>query len=428
MKSLKWLSQLKLRLSYGITGNQSIDPYSTFAMYGGGSIIYADKLGNALNTLTITNLANNSLKWEKTASWNVGVDFGFWNSRLTGTIDVYNKKTTDLLISRDLPGSAGFSTTYYNQGSLTNKGVEFSLNACIIDHKDWKWNVSGNIGVNKGKIGDLGMLPGQFGALGERVGYFGNSLGDHFGVGHVFLAGEAPGQFYGYVTDGIVQVDDVVEGKGIRYTKADGTEGYYKTVMGQTLKAGDVKFVDRNEDGVVDDKDKDIIGNPNPDFTYGIQTSLSWKSLTLKAAFNGVQGRDILNTGNRYINTPGMKSNNITSEAYQGMWTAENPSNLFPSANFEVQNMVMDRYVEDGSYFRCSDITLSYVLPKSLISKIGMKNMSVFASVKNAFILTDYSGYDPEVNSFAFDGLRPGVDMNSYPTPRSYIFGLNLTF
>ena len=428
MKSLKWLSQLKLRLSYGITGNQSIDPYSTFAMYGGGSIIYADKLGNALNTLTITNLANNSLKWEKTASWNVGVDFGFWNSRLTGTIDVYNKKTTDLLISRDLPGSAGFSTTYYNQGSLTNKGVEFSLNARIIDHKDWKWNVSGNIGVNKGKIGDLGMLPGQFGALGERVGYFGNSLGDHFGVGHVFLAGEAPGQFYGYVTDGIVQVDDVVEGKGIRYTKADGTEGYYKTAMGQTLKAGDVKFVDRNEDGVVDDKDKDIIGNPNPDFTYGIQTSLSWKSLTLKAAFNGVQGRDILNTGNRYINTPGMKSNNITSEAYQGMWTAENPSNLFPSANFEVQNMVMDRYVEDGSYFRCSDITLSYVLPKSLISKIGMKNMSVFASVKNAFIFTDYSGYDPEVNSFAFDGLRPGVDMNSYPTPRSYIFGLNLTF
>ena len=122
----------------------------------------------------------------------MGVDFGFWNSRLTGTIDVYNKKTTDLLISRDLPGSAGFSTTYYNQGSLTNKGVEFSLNACIIDHKDWKWNVSGNIGVNKGKIGDLGMLPGQFGALGERVGYFGNSLGDHFGVGHVFLAGEAP--------------------------------------------------------------------------------------------------------------------------------------------------------------------------------------------------------------------------------------------
>lgn len=431
MKDFKWLNQLKVRASYGVTGNQSIDPYSTFAMYGqdpSGNIIYADKNGNALNTMVITNLANNSLKWEKTASWNVGVDFGVFGSRLSGTLDFYQKKTTDLLIQRDLPGSAGFAKTYYNQGSLTNKGVEFSLNAHIIDHKDWKWDVSGNIGINRGEIGDLGMLPGQFGALGERVGYFGNSLGDHFGTGHVFLVGEAPGLFYGYVTDGIVQTSDVVEGKGVRYTKADGTEGYYKTFMKQTPKAGDVKYVDRNEDGVVDDNDKDIIGNPNPDFTYGLQTSLSWKALTLKASFNGVQGRDILNTGNRYVNTPGNKSNNITAKAFDNMWTPENPSNLFPSSTFEVQNMIMDRYVEDGSYFRCSDITLSYTLPKDLISKIGMKNLSVFASVKNAFIITDYSGYDPEVNSFAFDGLRPGVDMNSYPTPRSYIFGLNLTF
>ena len=431
MKDMEWLNQLKLRASYGVTGNQSIDPYSTFAMYGqdpSGNVIYADKNGNALNTMVVTNLANNSLKWEKTASWNLGIDFGIFGSRLSGTLDLYQKKTTDLLIQRDLPGSAGFSKTYYNQGSLTNKGVEFSLNAHIIDQKDWKWELSGNIGINKGEIGDLGMLPGQFGALGERVGYFGNSLGDHFGTGHVFLVGEAPGLFYGYVTDGIIQADDVVEGKGIRYTKADGTEGYYTTFMKQTQKAGDVKFVDKNGDGVVDDNDKDVIGNPNPDFTYGLQTSLSWKSLTLKAAFTGVQGRDILNTGNRYVNTPGSKSNNITAKAFNNMWTPENQSNLFPSSTFEVQNMIMDRYVEDGSYFRCSDITLSYTLPTNLISKIGMKNMSVFASVKNAFIITDYSGYDPEVNSFAFDGLRPGVDMNSYPTPRSYIFGLNLTF
>lgn len=110
------------------------------------------------------------------------------------------------------------------------------------------------------------------------------------------------------------------------------------------------------------------------------------------------------------------------------MWTPENKSNLYPSSNFIVQNMVMDRYVEDGSYLRCSDITLNYVLPKSWMNKIGFQNTSIFASVKNAFIITDYSGYDPEVNSFAFDGLRPGVDMNSYPTPRQFIFGLNVTF
>ena len=110
------------------------------------------------------------------------------------------------------------------------------------------------------------------------------------------------------------------------------------------------------------------------------------------------------------------------------MWTPENHSNLYPSSNFIVQNMVMDRYVEDASYLRCSDITLNYVLPSAWMKKIGFKNTSIFASIKNAFIITDYSGYDPEVNSFAFDGLRPGVDMSSYPTPRQFVFGLNVTF
>ena len=377
--------------------------------------------------MVVTNLSNSSLKWEKTSSWNVGLDFGLFNSRLSGTLDIYQKKTTDLLISRNLPGSAGFSSTYYNQGSLNNKGVEFSLNAQIIDSSSWKWSVSGNIGVNRNEISDLGLLPADFGCLGERVGYYGNSLGDHFGVGHIFLAGEAPGLFYGYVTQGIVQKEDITE-NGIKYIKQDGSVGYYQTVIKTTPVAGDVKYVDRNGDGVVDDNDRDIIGNPNPDFTYGFQTKVSWKSLSLSASFNGVQGRDILNVGNRYNNTPGTKSNNVTRKAFQNMWTDENPSNLYPKSTFVVQNMVMDRYVEDGSYLRCSDITLSYVLPAKWTNKIGIKNTSVYASVKNAFVITDYSGYDPEVNSFAFDGLRPGVDMNSYPTPRSFVFGLNLTF
>lgn len=427
LKSLSWINQLKLRLSYGVTGNQSINPYSTFSMYGSGDVIYATPTGSQLATMVVTNLSNNSLKWEKTTSWNIGLDFSLFDSRLTGTLDFYQKKTTDLLISRQLPGSAGFGATYYNQGSLNNKGVEFSLRSRIIDTPKWKWEVTGNIGVNKGKIEDLGLLPTNFGALGERIGYLGNSLGDHFGVGHIFLTGEAPGLFYGYMTDGIVQTEDVTP-EGIRFTNKDGSTGYYKTVNGVGANAGDVKFVDRNGDGVVDTNDLDIIGNPNPDFTYGLQTTLSYKGLTLSAAFNGVQGRDILNTGNRYSNTPGMRSGNLTSKAYNNMWTEENPSNRYPSSSFQVQNMVMDRYVEDGSYFRCSDITLNYTLPKTWVSKIGMSNASLFASVKNAFVLTNYSGYDPEVNSFAFDGLRPGVDMNSYPTPRSFIFGMNLTF
>ena len=427
MKDVEWLNQLKVRVSYGVTGNQSINPYSTFSMYGGGTYHYADGSGNQSATLTVTNLPNDGLTWEKTASWNAGFDFGIFRSRLSGTVDFYMKRTTDLLISRSLPGSAGFGSTYYNQGSLDNKGIEVSLTAQVIDSKDWQWSITGNIGKNKSKIADLGLLPSDFGCLGERVGYYGNSLGDHFGIGHVFLQGEAPGLFLGYVTQGIVQPEDITE-QGIKYIKDDGSVAYYSDVQGTIPVAGDVKFVDRNGDGKITMEDRDIIGNPNAGFTYGFQTSLSWKGLSLSASFNGVHDRDVINVNNRYINTPGTKAGTTSKAAFEGMWTTENHSNLYPSSTFVVQNMVMDRYVEDASYLRCSDITLKYTLPQAWMKKIGFQNASVFASAKNAFVITDYSGYDPEVNSFAFDGLRPGVDMNSYPTPRQYIFGLSVTF
>lgn len=430
LKDVSWLDQLKLRLSYGVTGNQSINPYSTFSLYGqdpSGDIIYADASGNALSTMVVTNLSNSSLKWEKTTSWNLGIDFAFLKSRLNGTVDIYHKKTSDLLISRTLPGSAGFKSTYYNQGGLENNGVEVSLNAQILAHKDWKWSVSGNIGFNKSEITDLGLDPSNFGCLGERVGFYGNSLGDHFGVGHIFLTGEAPGQFLGYKTQGIIQSDDITD-EGVRYTKADGTTGYYTTFNGAGQKAGDVKFVDMDGDGIINENDRTIIGDPNPDFTYGFSTKLSYKQLALSVSFNGVSGIDRFNTNNRYINTPGTKSRSLTKEAFHGMWSQSNPSNRYPGSTFEVGNYVMDRYIEDASYLRCSDITLSYSLPARWMKKIGFRYCSLSFSVKNAFIITDYSGYDPEVNSFAFDGLRPGVDMSSYPTPRSYIIGVNLTF
>lgn len=153
LKEVDWLNQLKVRVSYGVTGNQSIDPYSTFSMYGSdGNYHYGNGNGEQESVLQITNLPNDGLTWEKTASWNAGLDFSLLRSRLSGTFDFYVKRTNDLLISRSLPGSAGFGSTYYNQGSLDNKGVEFSLTAQVIDTKDWKWSITGNIGKNKSKI------------------------------------------------------------------------------------------------------------------------------------------------------------------------------------------------------------------------------------------------------------------------------------
>lgn len=429
MKDISWLNQLKVRVSYGVTGNQAIDPYATIPTYGQETkpVYYSDGTGKLLTTMIVTGMANDALKWEQTASWNFGVDFSFFKSRLSGTVDYYIKKTTDLLISKPMPGSIGFGNTYFNQGDMKNRGVEFSLNAQIIDMKDWKWSLSGNIGVNKSEIVNLGMLPSDWGCMGTRIGYEGASLGDHFGVANAFLQGEAPGLFWGYATQGIVQTEDITDA-GVKYIKSDGTEGTYKTFGGKNPSAGDVKFIDQNGDGKVDANDRTIIGDPNPDFTYGFQTRISWRDFSLSALFNGVQGRDVMNTGIRYTGTPGQKSNNIVREAFHNMWTPENPSNLYPSSNYVVEAVVMDRYVEDGSYLRCKDITLSYTLPKSWMKAIGFQNTMVYASVKNAFIITNYSGYDPEVNSFAFEGLRPGIDMNSYPNPRSFIFGLNVTF
>ena len=258
-----------------------------------------------------------------------------------------------------------------------------------------------------------------------RIGYYGNSIGDHFGVANIFLEGKAPGLFIGYRTQGVVQEGDVVDGK-IRFQKEDGTEGFYTSQY--STKVGDLKFVDLNGDGEINDKDRTIIGDPNPGFIYGFSTNLKYKNFALAAAFTGVQGRDILNTNNRYLSTPAINNGMLLKKAFQGRWTAENPNNLYPANTFVVNNYILDRYVEDASYLRCSDITLSYNFEEAWMKAIKFRSASVFFSVKNAFIITNYSGYDPEVNSFAFDGLRPGIDMRSYPNARSFVFGLNIGF
>lgn len=427
LKEVDWLDQLKLRVGYGVTGNQGIQPYATFSDYS-QVIDYATATGDRLLAMGVTNLQNNGLKWERTSSWNAGIDFAFLKSRLSGTIDVYQKKTTDLLISRNLPASSGFNSVMINQGSLLNKGIEISLNGDVIRNRNgWTWNVGGNIGFNKSSIEDLGFAPSDFGMLKGVRGYQGSTIGDQFGIANIFLVGEAPGLFFGYQTQGIIQTEDVVNGQ-VAYIAKDGSTKYYKSSVGNDLTPGSIKSVDLNEDGVVDENDKTILGNPNPDFTYGFQTSIEWKNLSLSASFNGVYGNDILNANNRAEMTPSKQSNNIRSQAFQNMWTPENPSNLYPTATSNIKNVVYDRYIEDGSYLRCSDITLNYVLPTTWMKKIGFQKTSLFASVKNAFVLTNYNGYDPEINSFAFDGLRPGVDMNAFPSMRSYVFGLNVTF
>ena len=362
------------------------------------------------------------MKWERTRSYNVGIDFSFFQYRLGGTIDLYSKTTNDLLIQKDLPPSTGYKSIVINQGSLRNKGVEITLNGDIVQTKNFTWKLSGNIAFNQPEILDFGLPEKEWGTGQYWKAYMGNSIGDHFGEANIFIAGRAPGLFYGYETDGIIQENDP----------------YLKEVTNtssiNTLKPGNLKFVDQNGDGVINEKDRVILGNPNAKFNYGFQTDFTWKDLTFSMTFNGVYGNDILNTNNRYFKLPSNSSSMVYKDSFYNMWRGDNPwigayaSNTIPSFSSVTPKVVIDEYIEDGSFLRCSDITLGYNLPKKIVSKIGFKSVGIYASVKNAFLITKYTGYDPEVNSFAFDGTRPGIDVSSYPHTRSYIFGLNVSF
>ena len=434
------VSQLKLRLGYGRTGSQSIAAYSTISTYGsvmsdGSGTVYqgSDAYGNLLSSLGVTNLANSDLKWETTSSLNFGVDFAFWNSRISGSFDIYQKTTSDLLISKQMPTSAGFKYLIVNQGNLRNRGLEFTLNADLIRTEDWTWSLGGNISVNDPKIIDLGLPSEQWGVNDDGSArmlkaYMGNSLGDHFGQVNLFAEGYAPGVFYGYQTDGVIQKSDM---------DASNPDAYCNKVKSSigTIAAGNWKFVDRNGDGVINELDKTIICNPNPKFTYGFQTSLRWQNLTFSMAFTGVAGKDIFNANARYYQFPSNSTSMVSRESFQNMWRDVNPwcgelttEATMSSANSVTPKVAFDQYVDDGSYLRCSDITLAYDFPKSWMARIKSTGLNIYCSVKNAFTVTNYKGYDPEVNTFAFDGTRPGIDLSSYPNSRTVILGLTLGF
>jgi hypothetical protein len=260
----------------------------------------------------------------------------------------------------------------------------------------------------------LGLPASAFGSLQNKIGYLGNAVADQFGVANIFLQGYAPGMFYGYKTAGIYQTKD-----NITITK---------DLSNSVPVPGDIKFVDQNGDNVINSSDLTIIGNPNPKFTYGIQPSFRYKQLSVSATFNGVYGNQIMNANLRYEATPSRQASNIRKAAFDQRWTVNNPGNAYSSSTYNLPSVVMDRFIEDGSFLRWSDLTIGYAFPATIIRKAGLQSLNLFASGKNLLLKTKYSGYDPEVNTFAFDGLRPGIDYFSYPNSRSFTVGVNVGF
>ena len=407
------LSDLKLRLGYGLTGSQAIDAYQTLARYGPTANLLSDAEGNGVTAFIPLNLANPNLIWETTAQTNVGVDFGLWNNRLSGTVDVYRKRTYNLLQEFKLGPSTGFQTFIANQGDLLNRGVEFSLSATVARTEKLRVSVNGNIAFNRNEIQSLGLPETQFGD-GTYSAFVGDNVsgGNFFKApANIFIEGRPAGLFYGYETDGIVN-------DAGRLSSAP-------DVQGRETQLGDVYFVDQDGDGNITEQDLTIIGDPNPKFNYGFGADVNYGAFSLNLLFTGVHGNDIAN-GNLARSAFAIGgTNNIRTEAYLDAWSPDNPDGAYPRVNYTPPGDFLDRFVEDGSFLRLSFASLSYALPSGTVGFLDAA--SIYVSGQNLLLFTDYSGFDPEVDSFSFDPGRRGLDWGSFPNQRSVTVGLNVT-
>jgi TonB-dependent starch-binding outer membrane protein SusC len=409
LKNSKLISNMKWRVGYGRSGNQAIAPYGTFARYG--QTFYVN--GNNVVTGSIPiNIQNNNLKWETTDQFNTGVDIGILDEKLTATIDAYYKKTYDLLQTFTLPTSAGFATVLKNIGTIENKGIELTLSYNVLRKDKANWTLGGNIAFNRNKILDLGLAESKFGTYNWEA-YIGGKVsnGTYFkDPANVFVVGEPIGLFYGYKTNGVFKTgEDVSKAKQ----------------FGLPIVTGDLKIVDVNNDGDINPDDKVIIGNPNPKFVYGFNSDFNYGNLSLNLFFNGVYGNQIVN-GNmfRIGNANGVVGNNLLASVYENAWRANNQTDN-PRIGYNNLNLI-DTYVEDGSFLRLATATIGYNF--KFKRKTGFRSLAVNLIGKNLLTFTKYSGFDPEVNSFTFDGGKIGIDWGSYPNLRALSLGLNLGF
>ena len=418
IKNIDAIDQLKLRVGWGQIGNHGIGAYGTLSNYGiNSSVLYGTPTNGTSVPLILNNIANATLTWETTEQSNIGVDFSLADGLVTGTVDAYDKTTKDLLVSSNIAPSTGFSNLIVNRGELSNKGLEIALQVNPISTDDLDISFGGNIAFNETRIEGLSSQPLSpiliDGSYEDRRFYLGNTIsrGNYFKYpANIFIEGEETALFYGFETDGIYQTGDTTVGGA---------------------QAGDVRIIDQNGDNIIDISDRTIIGNPNPDYTFGINLSVRYKSFSLSALVNGVYGNDIIN-GNliQMGNAEGL-FRNILSDAYHGAWRPEKPSNSYPRIGYLGNDgpeflAISDRYVEDGSYLRLNNVTLGYDLP--IKENNTIKGVNIYVTGQNLLTLTNYSGYDPEITSFMWTGLINGVDWNGPPNSRNILIGLNLNF
>lgn len=384
MDNIDFIDDLKIRGGWGKNGNQ--EGIGEYARYGLISYYRTTPTVPPSGPAAVqTSYANPDLRWETTAQSNIGFDLTMLESRVTLSVDAYMKKTSDVLLNVQLPSTLPITTIQTNAGDIQNKGIEFSLNTVNID-REFKWMMDYNMSFNKNEVTALEYTP---------VYYFGRVYSNNQDVS-IVKVGLPLGSFYGYVSEGV------------------------------DPETGDLIFKDTDGNGVINSSDRTVIGDAQPDFTFGWTNDLSWKRLNLNLFFQGSYGNDIYNATR--IDLEGMFDSKNQSKVVLNRWMQPGDITDIPrSGNMDnVRNST--RFVEDGSYVRLKSITLSYKLLDNSPKFKAIKNLTIYVTGENLLTLTNYSGFDPEVNAFGNSATEVGIDYGTYPQSRTVIFGLNVEF
>ena len=435
MKDIKQISNFKLRLGYGQVGNSNIGTY----LYAAKMRAYTSTFGTSYRMATN---ANPDLKWEASEQWNVGIDFGMFNSRIDLSVDFYQKQTKDLLLQPSVPAIIGgngwddIATPMTNIGRVRNRGVDISLNTAPVQTRDFQWNSNLVISVNRNKV--LAMDANNTPIYGNIDWY------SEFQTATAIMVGQPMGVFYGFLTDGLFVNKEDIEQWAVQVD--DGT-GHNKIDRNSGVWIGDIRFKDLDGDGYITDKDQTVIGDPNPSFTFGFTNNFTYKNWTLGIVLNGSVGGQILNYTR--VKTEGMtslwdnQSRRVNDRAklwyYDGDPNNTDVSNLYVLNNISStlprwsttdvnrNNRMSNRWLEDASFLRIANLSLSYTFPERWMKKIHFTSLKLYANIQNVWIFTAYSGYDPEIGAYNQQAGKLNIDTGRYPSPRVYTFGINVT-
>lgn len=442
LKDVDFISNLKLRASYGEAGNQNIGLFQYQSSYATGkrSSNYGYVFGQDktyIDGMVQAFLPNPNLKWETSKQTDIGIDLGFFNNKLMLTADYYIKKSSDFLLEIQMPAQTGFTKATRNVGSVKNNGFEFSVDYRDNSH-DFKYGVNVNLTTVKNKIERLS--PGKDAVANLQSLGFPTTGNTSWAVFSMSKVGGSIGEFYGFQTDGIIQNQAEIDALNANARRLNQDDNVWYIASGTA--PGDRKFIDQNGDGVITDADRVSLGSPLPKFYGGINLSGEYKGFDFNLFFNYSVGNKILNFVKRNLISMGGEGSiglqNVGKEFYDNRWTETNPTNKYPRAvwsDVSGNSRVSDAFVEDGSYLRLKNIEVGYTLPANILKKASISKLRIFASVQNLFTITGYSGMDPEIGQsmssstgVAGGVTASGVDVGIYPYSRFFTMGFNLEF